>query len=87
MKLNGRLLKVCGCTHPQLKFGTEDDSCYWVECESCGKRGPKKHSKPLAAARWLSVGPVFRGTNEPVQYTGTARRDDERFRSKEFAAA
>lgn len=72
---------IDGCRHVQLITHTEKDCCYWVTCITCGVRGPKKHSKPLAVARFRATRGVFRGYQgrHPVRYTGTAARDDERF--------
>lgn len=36
------------CTHRSIEVKTESDRCNWVQCKSCRKRGPKKHSYMLA---------------------------------------
>ncbi len=41
------------CTHRTLLLQTEKDRCTWVECGSCGKCGPKKHSQTLALLAWI----------------------------------
>lgn len=36
------------CTHRVLRVRTEKDGCSWVECLTCRKTGPCKHSYMLA---------------------------------------
>lgn len=40
------------CRHRKLSVKTEADRCSWVECQGCGKKGPKKHSYMLALVAW-----------------------------------
>lgn len=41
------------CTHRMLVLRTERDRCTWVQCLSCHKAGPKKHSQTMALLAWI----------------------------------
>ena len=41
------------CTHRRITVLTEPDKCSWVQCQDCGKEGPKKHSYTLALLAWI----------------------------------
>lgn len=43
---------MAGCLHRTLRVRTERDHCSWVQCSSCGKEGPAKHSYVLALLAW-----------------------------------
>jgi len=72
--------RTYGCNHATERFifDNEGDGCWWCICLSCGRRGPKKHTRALAEARFRSVGTRVRGRARVV-YDGTAARDDQRF--------
>lgn len=42
------MAKVTRCAHRELRVRSEEDRCSWVECQKCGKRGPRKHSIIMA---------------------------------------
>lgn len=44
--------KRCPTRHRHILVKTEKDRCSWVQCVSCGKRGPHKHSITLALIAW-----------------------------------
>lgn len=43
------------CTHRMLLVATEKDRCSWVQCMTCNKKGPRKHSYLLAVVAWLAA--------------------------------
>lgn len=44
--------KRCPTNHRHILVKTEKDRCSWVQCVSCKKRGPHKHSMTLALIAW-----------------------------------